>query len=622
MIRRRLREPWVLAVGAVVLVAIAFYAWTAATSAPLFPGGDQQDPYNRLVDGFLHGHAYLSVDPPQGLLDLPHPLDPKANQQYVDAQGLRDLSLHDGHLYAYWGAAPAVVAFLPWRVLSVLGVGDLSTAFAALLFSTIGLLCAIAVMRMMVRRWLPDTPVWLQAVAAAMLAFGSYAPWLLRRPEVYEVAISAGFCFVWAGLLCVGASVSRERPRLWLLALGSLFFGLAFASRPPVGVAVAFAVAAGVLMWRRFGVDRVRVALAALAPFGACLVLVAIYNAVRFGSPTDFGVNYLLSGQGVFKYNSVTYIPANLWYYLIAPLRPRVEFPFLWVNVPGSVPFSVPKAYDAPEKTAGLLPVIPLLAVLFAGPWVLRGTDRALRRILGGLVAAGVVVLLFTAFYYWGGIQRYEMDFAGFLLVPALIVWFVLSRRRAFAIAGTVLVVWGVISIAAMSMVGSDDRLRQRHPGTFASLADFFSPVGTAMANVAGHPILGAVKGDPLAGPKRYDRLGVDGADAYVGLAPVPLNVTSPGNETAAVAMRLRRTQTTPSGAKLVLQVRAPDGSVFARPFREGPVAFPVALKRGRNTVQLQLFADPSTGIAEFPDAEDDGAIQALDVRVREGRPH
>src|SRR3954470_2979367 len=278
VIRRRLREPWALAVGAVVLVAIAFYAWTAATSAPLFPGGDQQDPYNRLVDGFLHGHAYLSVDPPQGLLDLPHPLDPKANQQYVDAQGLRDLSLHDGHLYAYWGAAPAVVAFLPWRVLSVLGVGDLSTAFAALLFSTIGLLCAIAVMRMMVRRWLPDTPVWLQAVAAAMLAFGSYAPWLLRRPEVYEVAISAGFCFVWAGLLCVGASVSRERPRLWLLALGSLFFGLAFASRPPVAVAVAFAVAAGVLMWKRFGLDRVRVILAALAPFGACLVLVAIYN--------------------------------------------------------------------------------------------------------------------------------------------------------------------------------------------------------------------------------------------------------------------------------------------------------------------------------------------------------
>jgi hypothetical protein len=173
-----------------------------------------------------------------------------------------------------------------------------------------------------------------------------------------------------------------------------------------------------------------------------------------------------------------------------------------------------------------------------------------------------------------------------------------------------------VLAIAAMSLIGSDDRLRQRHPGTFASLADFFSPVGTALAQVAGHPILGAVSGNPLAGPARYDRLGIEGADVYVGLAPVLLHVVSPGERAMTLTMRLRKTATTPARARLILEERSPDGSVFSTPARPGPVRFPVVLRQGSNTVQLQLFADPSFGISPYPDGEDDGAVQVLDLRL------
>lgn len=620
MIRARLRDPWVLAVGAVVVVAVAFYAWTAATSAPLFSGVPGDDPYNRLAEGFVHGHTYLPVDPDPGLLALPDPYDPVANREYVESTGLRDVSLYDGRFYAYWGASPAVVAFVPWHLL---GLGNLSPGLAVLVFSIIALLCSVAVLRLIVRRWLPATPVWVQAIGVSLLAFGNMAPWLLRRPEVYEVAISGGQAFVWGGLLAVAVAVTRGRPRLGLLALGSLLLGLAFAARAPLGAAVVFAAAAGWILRRRGAADPRALAAAALGPFALCVALVAVYNAVRFGSPVDFGVTYELSGARADRYNSLSYVLPGLWYYVLCPLRPRIEFPFLWVNEPGSVPFSVPDTYTGTERTAGILPTFPMLALLFGLPWVLRGALRPLRLIAAGMVACGLVLMLFAAYFYWGAIQRYEMDFLALLLVPALVAWFALiarwrqvRRRRAVSVVGAILCVWGVVAVAAMSVIGSDDRLRQRHPGTYASLADFFSPVGTAQAQVAGHPVLGAVKGDPLAGPARYDRLGVQGAAVYVGLAPVKLSVVSPDNETATLTMRARRTRTTPAGARLILQERAPDGSVFSRPFREGTVAFPVALRRGRNTVELQLFADPPTGISDFPDAEDDGAIQALDLRL------
>lgn len=616
----RLRSPLALAVGPVVVLALAFYAWTAATSGDVFPGDHARDPYNLLTDAFVAGHTDLPLKPDPRLLALDDPYDPAQNQPFVTREQ-HDLSLHDGRFYAYWGAAPAVLLFLPWRAL---GVGDMSTTLAVLLFSSIGLLCSIALMVLLLRRWLPATPAWMQGAGAAMLAMGNLAPVLLRRPEAYEVAISAGACFFWAGLLALAAAGLGARVRTGLLAASSLLFGLAFASRPPLGVGILVAVAAVWLLRGRDGVSRRRLAIAVLAPFAVCALIVFAYNVQRFGSPTDFGVSYVLGGQKADRFYSLTYIAPGLWYYVLSPLLVRVEFPFLWVNPASSVPFPIPARYNGGEATSGLLPTLPLLVLLAGAPWALRTAPAGLRRVVWALAGTGGVLLLFTAFFYWGPVQRYQMDFAALFVLAALLVWFVLGNRwrverpraaRLAAVGGVLLIAWGCLTMAAISMVGPEDRLRVRHPATFASLARAFTPVSTALAKVAGRPIIGAVAGKPLLGPARYDRLGADRTDLLLSTRTVPVELMAPHDAVATLRATVTRTPKTPD-TPLLVQARSPDGSTFTAPVDGREVALPIVLRQGRNEVHLQLFPVRLKTLALFAYGGDDRGVRVTGLRV------
>jgi hypothetical protein len=586
------------------------------------PADSLRDPYNLLADALLHGRTWLDVPFDRRILSLPDPYDPAQRARYPSPQ-LLDLSLYHGQIYPYWGPSPAVVAFVPFRAL---GLGDLPPGLAALAFALVGLVCSSLLLLALLRALLPRAPGWLGPAGVVALATANVAPFVLRRAEAYEVAITAAFAFSYAGLLALLRGAPRAPASVWRLALGSLLLGLAFAARPPMGLAVAFA--AGVLVWLvrsgRAGArrDRVRAAAALLAPFLACVALVGAYNAVRFDSPTQFGQTYQLAGQKQDKFLRAQYVPPGLWYYLLVPPRPRAKFPYLWLNLVPSVPWPTPRAYDAAERTGGLLPDAPILLVLLVAPLALRRAPPRLRAAVAAAAAFGAVLLVFLAAYYWGGIQRYELDFATALLIAAILTWAALvagrrgAARRAIAVGGCVLIAWGALVGLALSLVGSDDRLRLLHPGTYASLERFFAPIPTAAASIAGHPILASVGGDPLVGPERYDRLGVAGASFWLGLDPVDVEVVSSRAGPAALTARVSRGPTTPRGTgRLLLQATGADGRNAAAPIRGGEVALAVVLRRGINHVPLVVLAQRPTGI-EGPGAATGGGVRVEGLGV------
>ena len=197
-----------------------------------------------LADALRHGELALRIKPPQALLDLPNPYDPTANAQFRFA-GLDDLSLRNGHLYAYWGPTAAIVLFAPLQVLGI----NVSQSFAVALFGFLGFVFSVAIVRFLVRKFLPDTPRWTMAVACVALAFGNTIPFILRRPATAEVASTCGLCFGMLGiwLLLMGWHGSRPSARK-LLAAG-VALGLAMFSRPTLGalalIPLVLVVAAG-----------------------------------------------------------------------------------------------------------------------------------------------------------------------------------------------------------------------------------------------------------------------------------------------------------------------------------------------------------------------------------------
>ena len=111
---------------------LAYYLWTASSSGDPF-AFSEHDPsyYNQLGDGLLNGHLHLLTKPSPQLLHLANPYDPASNAPYA----FHDASLYHGKYYLYWGPVPAVLLYLPFRLLSL---GEMPDSLAAALFAFVG----------------------------------------------------------------------------------------------------------------------------------------------------------------------------------------------------------------------------------------------------------------------------------------------------------------------------------------------------------------------------------------------------------------------------------------------------------------------------------------------------
>src|SRR4051794_19050635 len=409
------------AMAVVLALAGAFYIWTALTSAGLSWGEDQRDPLNLQTDAFLHGHTYLPVQADPALVREQESGGPVVN---AGSDQTHDLSLYHGRLYSYWGPVPVLTVFLPFRAFG----RDLPPAVGALAFALVGLVALAALITLLVERLQPRTPAWMPVAAVAGLAFANLFAFLLRRPTAYEVALLAGGCFVLLGLLGLAAGLLRKRPHPWLLAAGSLCLGLAIGARPPLGVTVLFLAFAAVVVWRGDPSARRTALIALAAPWLVVVAALAAYNVVRFDSLTEFGFSYQLSGYDQTRSLELSYLPANLWHYLVAAPLPRVQFPYWWLNPTTSDPFH-PSYYPGYERTAGILTVVPFVWLLFTAPWALRGANAPLRGTVAALAGVGSLLLVFLAWFFWGTIMRYETEFTLLLLLAAALTWFALADR-------------------------------------------------------------------------------------------------------------------------------------------------------------------------------------------------
>jgi hypothetical protein len=585
-----------VATAAVLALLVAFYAWTALTSADTRVGPERSDPNNLQASAFVHGQLHLLRKPPAALLALPDPYDPAQRDGTLESQ-VRDLTLYEGKLYTYWGPVPVLTTFVPFRAL---GVGDLPPALALLAFAIAALLAQAALLRFLVGRFAPATPRRAQLGALVIVGVGDVMPFMLRTPEVYEVAIGAGVCFVSAAvwLLATGA-LHGDGPRLGRLAGGSLCLGLAFGSRPTLGIAFVFALAALVALRRLPRPALLRAAAALLAPFVLCALGIAAYNFARFGSATEFGLRYTLTGFDIRgKLGHLDFLRPGAWYYLLEPLRPRAQFPFLWLGPPPYFPASVPADYEAPEKVAGLLWSVPVLLALACAPFALRRRGRALGVVLGLAALCGLAMLAFVAVYQPVATQRYEADGLVFLLPAAAlaglawlwapgVAW--TRRRRLAAVAASLLGAWTVLVGVATSLIGYDDALRRHHPGTWAALEGLFAPVSQAMARAQGRPLVVAVGHDPV-GPRPWSvaSLDLDGTSFSMTYLGESVQIVAPHTGTATLTATLRPGSGGRRARRLAVRVRVGDGEVETVPVTGAAVRLVLRLRGGRNQIVLR----------------------------------
>jgi hypothetical protein len=426
MPRHVTRERAVFA--AVLATVIAFYFWTASA------GGEPTPHYRYLAQGFLEGHLHLSVAPKPELLALSDPRDPDLNEPWR----LHDASLANGLYYLYFGPAPVLTAYLPWRAITG---GDLPDRIAAPVFASVGYLLSVLLLLELLRRSRQTLSTPVLAVAIAALGLCTFVPFVLRRPAVYEVAILSGYAFFMA------AAYAFARGRYWLAGVA---FVLAVASRPHYALAAA-------VFWIALAITRPadRRALAALTiPLAAGAAALLWYNYARFGDPLEFGINYMLGGAKHLQHArySLKHVLPGLYYFLFCPPKLLPDFPFFRLAPSG---FPTPYFYFL-EAVAGAFAVTPVLIAAFFA-----------RRGARPLVAAALALLSVLVLTGWTT-QRYSVDFVPALLVAALTACW---RWKPLAIAA---LVFGMLVNVGISFTGYDDGLREHDPETYYRIAGLF----------------------------------------------------------------------------------------------------------------------------------------------------
>ncbi len=278
--------------------------------------------YDFLARAFAHGKLYLPIEPQPELLALPNPWEDPANERFR----VLDTVLYQRHFYLYHGAAPILLLFTPWYLLTR---HDLPENFAAFLLALGGYFFLSLLFLQLLSFLSRSISAALSLLCLLALGIGTAVPFLLHRALLYEVAIACGFCCVSAGFYFLFRCLTSIRGRVLWSSLSGLSFGLAIGCRPHLGLA---AVCAFVLLLvlsdpaERF---KRKDLLAFALPVIACGLAITAYNYARFGNPLEFGLRYQLgesSYQNV-RLSLVNVVP-GLYYLLLCPPDLVPEFPF------------------------------------------------------------------------------------------------------------------------------------------------------------------------------------------------------------------------------------------------------------------------------------------------------
>ena len=438
--------------------------------------GDHYGYYNLLADAFEAGRLSLPIEPKPELLALPNPYDSTANAGYR----LHDASLKDGKYYLYFGAVPALLFFLPFRLL---GLGMLSEPLAvALLYCGILWLSYEMVCRLCKEGGIHSG--WWQPFSALTLGFGGATLYILRRPVVYEVAIVSGSFFALIALrFLFQYYFSTFRTNWKWLALSGLSVALAVGSRPTC-IIMAPLIGFGMFGLWFFKTPNIKGAIRDMLAFGLPvfmgLMLIFAYNYARFGSWREFGMSYQLMGPGnpwdlMFTFKV---IPSALFHYFLNP--PKISAFFPYFTIYDNFPLPWKTKWDLPDGIFGIFYLSPIILVSLFFPIIfyrMKINDIFFIFTITFLNLSGILICIFLGFISGACTSRYLSDFLIFLLISSCITISIIINRinTSFKALLLILLLFSITLNIFIGYVGLYDLFKKSHFETYARIESWTS---------------------------------------------------------------------------------------------------------------------------------------------------
>lgn len=315
-----------------------------------------------------NGRVDLDLDTPvdQSLLALEDPYVP-GNRVGVDYSW--DCCYYEGKYYVYYGVVPELIFYLPHYLLTGEDFGVTVVGQMELELFIFGIfLCFIELGRRFSKR-IPYV-TWLLLLLATVA--GLQVMVLSKQMLFYHIPVIMGCALtVWGSYFWISAKKRGQIYSVPRIAIGSLCMALTAGCRPHLifGSLLALPLFVGYFTEttkEERPIKRTVTYLAAgVVPFVIVLGLLFYYNAIRFGSPFEFGAKYNLTVIDVTRVaaNAGKLIPGLFWY-LFVPLAVTTVFPFIQ-NV--AFTSSYPGDFFALFSNGGFMVCNPLTFFVFKG---------------------------------------------------------------------------------------------------------------------------------------------------------------------------------------------------------------------------------------------------------------
>jgi hypothetical protein len=411
-----------------VVLLILFSYLCINTSHPKsyfdYPVHQQYNKY--LVDAIMEGRTWLNYGTPENLLKAERPYDNAyriANGYKFNADVMWDWAWYKGKFYCYYGVVPAVILYLPYKLIT----GEYLSNNGGIFVFTVFIIILMALLwRFCVKKYMPNAGFAFYMLSFFTLFFASGIFVQLRYIRFYSIAQTSGLMFALAGFLLLLKSTENEKINRLKLFFACLCLALIAGCRPTMIFASALVP---IVLWKY----RSWKLLSFVAiPYAIVAIPLCVYNYVRFDSIFEFGINYTLGAYNsggtklIVPFGKIIQVFMAFTCFLFAPGKYSLYFPFV-EGYPLKDAY-VMGMYLQNQPGVGLVnfPIVFCLLYLFKDivnkkQAAQLGTPQrnAARHILwGGIIVAAITVICDSVMVGFQG--RYLLDFAFFIILPSL----------------------------------------------------------------------------------------------------------------------------------------------------------------------------------------------------------
>ncbi|AKL98387.1 hypothetical protein [Endomicrobium proavitum] len=406
-------------------VLFSFFIYKASTglgkptsvSYPFNAAQNTADPYLLVFDAFKKGQTHLDITPDPKLIALGQNAYSQGARENAQAYALHDYAFFKGKYYVYFGAAPVILIYYPYYMLT----GSLPSAEKTTFI--LSLLCIVFIFgayMQVVKTFCKKVNLMLLLATYLAILFGSLIFMLQLFAYRYEIAHLGGYLFLSASIYFAFKAYNRietlgekSKGALFLLLAGITFICIGF-TRPNVllvGFAFLLPAALKILSNKNISLNyKKKISAAFVAPCIAGLALIFYYNFARFGSISDFGTTHNLSGIVIREFNPemILRLPRAIFYYFFdmpefSPVFPWIRSAIHTYNVSGSAFYG--------DVNAGIM-LIPLTWGLFL--WWKKNPEYSkndsLLKTTAWAAFAGTAVSLIVLYGLSGVVTRYSCD--------------------------------------------------------------------------------------------------------------------------------------------------------------------------------------------------------------------